>query len=424
MVRHNGGSTSILFALMIPVLFLFIGGAVDITLAMNERSRLQTTLDAAVLASASLTQSGDPETVITDWVNAHISESRAAAINLSIDIESTSNLNARRVDIIASGQVPTSVLAIFGINAMPIEARTSAFERINNVEISLVLDVSSSMGGSRIADLRDASRDFVNIVLGGERSQTTSINLVPYGGTVRLDETFYRFVDPSEGVSEGDWLGCLEYEDEDVEALDLDLAAYAPTLDFWKWNSTNPWCPPVESEALFLTNDAEELHERIDAFELTDGTGTDHGVAWGFRSLHPDWRGDLNGAFADRPAPFDSETMKVLVVMTDGGITAQFRPLTYLEDQPTRSNGANEWQMYSRNAARDNFEAVCDAAKAEGIVVFTIAFRVNQAWMRDLMEDCASSESHYFDVSTGDLEEAFASIAGRIERLRITAPPE
>lgn len=422
MLRNRSGAAGMMYALVLPVLMIFIGGALDVTYVMNERARIRHALDAAVLASASLTQSGDPEEVIQDWVTAHIDPVRANEMNLVVNVESSSSLNARRVDISARADVPTFILGMFGMDTIPVLAETSAFERINNVEISLVLDVSSSMGGSRIRDLRDASAEFVNIVLGGDRAETTSINMVPYGGTVRLDESFYRFVDPSAGVGEGDWLGCLEYEDEDVEELELDLASYAPTLDFWKWNRNNPWCPRPESEAVFLTNNVADLLERIEDFRLTDGTGTDHGIAWGYRSLHPDWRGRLNGSIADRPAPYTADTMKVLVVMTDGGITAQFRPLTYLEDESTRSRGANEFQMYTRNDARDNFTAVCDAAREDGIVVFTIAFRVNQSWMRELMEDCASSETHYFDVSTGDLEEAFASIAGRIERLRIVAP--
>ena len=69
----------------------------------------------------------------------------------------------------------------------------------------------------------------------------------------------------------------------------------------------NPWCPNEKSEAIFNSNDFEALKKRIDEFSLSDGTGNDHGIAWGLNALTPAWRGKLGGNYPARPADFDDD---------------------------------------------------------------------------------------------------------------------
>ncbi|MFC6687296.1 hypothetical protein [Jhaorihella thermophila] len=63
--------------------------------------------------------------------------------------------------------------------------------------------------------------------------------------------------------------------------------------------------------------------------------------------------------------------------------------------------------------------AICDAAKDAGIVVYTISFEAPSNGKAVLM-DCASSDSHYFDVKGLEIRDAFAAIASSIRKLRLT----
>jgi hypothetical protein len=64
-------------------------------------------------------------------------------------------------------------------------------------------------------------------------------------------------------------------------------------------------------------------------------------------------------------------------------------------------------------------ENICDAAKREGIVIWSIGFEVDLHGT-DIMKNCASSPSHYFDVDGGtELTDAFKAIAGQIHQLRL-----
>ena len=62
---------------------------------------------------------------------------------------------------------------------------------------------------------------------------------------------------------------------------------------------------------------------------------------------------------------------------------------------------------------------VCDAAKNNEIVVFTIGFEVTTS-SAQVMQDCASSESHFYRVEGVEISDAFNAIAQTIQRLKLT----
>ena len=64
-------------------------------------------------------------------------------------------------------------------------------------------------------------------------------------------------------------------------------------------------------------------------------------------------------------------------------------------------------------------KAICQAAKDQGIMVFTIGFEAPAAG-KDVLLKCASSDSHYYDVKGLEIADAFASIASAIRQLRLT----
>ena len=87
----------------------------------------------------------------------------------------------------------------------------------------------------------------------------------------------------------------------------------------------------------------------------------------------------------------------------------------------------NRWQQWFNNAktyknstAKDQrTKHICSSAKDEGIVVFTVGFEAPSRGQR-VLKDCASSDSHHFDVDGLEIEDAFASIAASIRKLRLT----
>jgi len=440
--RDMRGNVAVSFALSLTSLAGAVGGGLDYSRSSGIGTELQAALDSGVLAAASLTQNRSAEEVVRAYVEAAIGDHAGVMQTLNLEVTTDISLNSRRIGARASVQSPTTLLGVFGINQITVIRETEAVERARNIEVSLVLDISSSMSGSKIDSLRLAALDFVDTVLDADVSGTTSISVIPYGGTVRLPDTFFRFVTQGETYSPPgfdwqlpvpdrveDWNGCLEMNRNQVDRVALTPGGHGVMPDFTVWNRNNNWCPEDEgAEAIFMTNDRAALRGVISRFDnpiLSDGTGTDVATSWGVRALDPVWRGALGGEsdFFDRPAAHDDDaTMKVMVVMTDGGITQQRRPERGWDPErgPSHVGTRGTDDLYNTNEARRNFENLCGYANENGVVVYTIAFQVGGGRNRRDMEDCATSPAQFYDVQDLNIAAAFSAIAADLNQLRLS----
>ncbi|MDO6723187.1 pilus assembly protein TadG-related protein [Celeribacter halophilus] len=66
----------------------------------------------------------------------------------------------------------------------------------------------------------------------------------------------------------------------------------------------------------------------------------------------------------------------------------------------------------------DRLSDICTAAKNAGTIIFAIGFEAPDDG-QEVMQDCASSDSHYYDVEGTEISEAFAAIASKITELRL-----
>ncbi|WP_246057728.1 pilus assembly protein [Arenibacterium halophilum] len=62
---------------------------------------------------------------------------------------------------------------------------------------------------------------------------------------------------------------------------------------------------------------------------------------------------------------------------------------------------------------------ICGATKDKGVIVYTIGLEAPKVGLRTL-KDCASSDSHFFEVEGLDIADAFSAIATSIRKLRLT----
>jgi hypothetical protein len=486
MRREDGTITT--FALIIFVLMVAVGGiAVDIMRYETQRAQLQYTLDRAVLAAAAVTQPLDPTNVVENYFEVSGLE------NYRLEVTVEDQLNSRTVSAQAELEIDTLFMNMFGVRVLTSPAVGTAQEIIPNVEISLVLDISGTMrfeNPSRIERLRPAARNFMTRVLEGNRVETTTISVVPYAGQVNPGAEMFdlmggqrAYIDAydSDGqpVLDGDGNQVLQRRDHprshcvEIDAVDFAQpsipqgATFSQVPHFMNWTIDNPtmewgWCPLAadgatvhDASIMYMSNNETALHTYIDNLRLHDGTGTHYGMLWGLWLLDPgsNWAiqglnaaGIVHDDFADRPAAHnDPQTLKVIVLMTDGRITDQLRPrymdrtqspidardeddiflnhTQELRDQSRNSdcNGNNCYREFTSQSDNvDSFYSVCNRAKAENVIVFTIAFDLSPSdsgWRQ--MFDCASSEAHFYDVDGEGLDSAFQSIAGAINKLRL-----
>jgi len=463
-------------ALLIIPMITLAGGAIEVLRLSDCNMRLQGALDSATLAAASLTNQRDIEDTVNEYVAANMPAGGACS-NPTVTVNVATNaLNLKTVSISASVQMDTPLLSLIGQNTTTVGTVSTSEESAQDIEISMVLDISSSMRGSKLTNLKSAATKFVETMLDGSKADYTSINLIPFGGTVNVGERMYnRYVANEATPWAAPWpviywgagtritstpyvfdaevdpdfeeieyngknyvmpKGCLEHPSEDFDLNDIPLNSRGQVPDFWKWNRNNPWCPPMDTTAaIFNSNDETDLKDRINEMQLSDGTGMDIGAMWGAKALSPALRGDLGGDFPDRPADFDDpQTVKYAIFMTDGEITRQFRPndpmLRSVHNPPNQRNSRNQQTVTttgsfgsSPNTANNSiayFKRMCEDLKDENVQIFTIGFRIRQGSTADrLLEYCASRSTMYYFVEGLDIEEAFDSIAASINALRI-----
>mgnify|MGYP002653291698 FL=1 len=453
LAADRSGNVAILTALAFVPLMLITIGSLDVVRMTTAQAKLQSTLDSATLAAASLSNTGDIEDTVNEYVQANLPDV-APWTTLQLTIGNvTDTLNAKSVEITATVDIEMTILKLAGIDSTSVLASSVAQQAATNVEVAVVLDISSSMGGSKITSLRSAAKSFIDTMLNKDDRDYTSLSIIPFGGTVNIGDLYdtYAVNAATPGVIDlpdladyyvnknvpyrkfmfsGLRKGCIEYTDDDFDmtAIPANSRPQVPA-DFTKWNVNNPWCPSDDTAMLLNSNNATALKSLIENMDLSDGTGMDIGTLWGAKVLSSDMRGQLGGNFSDRPADFDDEdTLKVAVIMTDGEITQQFRPRVYTTTRiknKTQQTIVSKGNINTSSSKSDDavayFKRVCEYMKSNNVQVYSIGFRIKKASLADkLLQYCASSLSNYYFVEGLNIEDAFSAIATSINSLRIS----
>ncbi|WP_300516412.1 TadE/TadG family type IV pilus assembly protein [Aliiroseovarius sp.] len=355
--REEDGSF-IIFGLFIFVLMLMIGGlAVDLMRYETHRARLQATLDRAVLAAASMSQPLPPKQVVIDYFE----KAGLGGLITEGDITVEDHTTYRRVTADVDMVVSSTFLNFLGIEELTAPGYGAAEESASQTEISLVLDVSGSMGwssasgNSKIYELRRAAKQFVNILQcdPSDGTATTgctvefgkvSISLIPYSEQVLAGEALLaRMPDNVEVTAEHTSSSCINWQEADFGDTGLDLTdpnlILQRTGHFDPWRNANStpgsWTCKTNSwrEIMPFVAAHADLRDRIDQLGASGNTSIDIGMKWGTLLLDPSLRstltgliadGEVSNVFADRPFRYDERGIsKVVVLMTDGENTRQ-----------------------------------------------------------------------------------------------------
>ncbi|SIT16121.1 Flp pilus assembly protein TadG [Roseivivax lentus] len=447
-LRAEDGTMSYV-AIFGSIAFMTMGGiGIDLMHAEMKRNKIQATLDRAVLAAADLEQGLDPELVVRDYFDKMLMPD--ALTSVVVD----EGLNYRKVTGTALETMPSNFTKFVGIDTLKSDGTSTAEEYIQNVEISLVLDISGSMGqGEKMAQLRAAANTFVETVLAADNEGLVSISLVPYSEQVNAGPliTDTMNVNWQHGYSH-----CLEFPSTAFSSAALDTTATYEQTQHFQWNYygvnevVDTVCPQYSYERIqpFTSNEAA-LKNQIAKLEPRAGTSIYLGMKWGTALLDPSTRaindnviasGKGNANFAGRPFEYGREdTLKTVVLMTDGQHSKSFRISDWAYDSASdRETWArnNLWYYLQRNVSSRNWSnfyyqkqntelgdqllnGVCEAAKAQDIVIWSVGFEVTEHGAA-VMQNCASSPAHYFDAQGTEIEEAFHSIARAINQLRLT----
>lgn len=376
--------------LAIP-LCLFIGLAVDHSRALTLKARTLEALDAAALAAVRAMQaSGATDEEVIAIANRYFDErmARLATWAVTIDpLEITIDRGNDTVSLAASGKVDTYFARLANVDKLSVATTSAAVYGIKEIEVGLMLDVSGSMNDlGKIDDLKDAAKEFIDILMPGTPDAAKArVGLAPYSTAVNPGEYSVKAKGNS-GKTD-----CVS------ERKGANAFTDASPMTGQPFGSKPTSCP--DATVLALTDDKKKLAERIDSYEPGGMTAGHLGIGWAWYLVSPKWK-DFWPAESAPGAYDDKKVLKAVVLMTDGMFNQYY--------EPDNGNSAEQAQ------------ALCESIKSEKVLVFSVALQA-PASVLPVLKGCASSDTYFFDVSSGEqLSEAYAVIARKLTELRLT----
>ncbi len=368
-VKTEDGSLTILTLFLIIIIFMASGFAVDVMRYDRERAKLQYALDRAVLAAADLDQDLCPKDVVEDFLRKDGLEHYllSDSIKVTPDVCGSTSVTIegyRKVEASAQMNVETHFMKWSGVEAITTVATSVAEESIDDVEISLVLDVSGSMNSyNRIDNLKVAAKNFVQEMSDKTEDGKLSISIIPYATQVALPDFL---MDQLSTYGENPHANCINFSEADFATMTYDFGIVRPRTMHFTYDKTYDQRPDndivykevcdrrTNREMSVLQKDPEVLKAHIESFEAQGNTSIDYGLKWGLTLLDESFRpviANLAGThvpaeFATRPHGYTAgKSMKVVVLMTDGNSTSDYKV-----NSPYRSGPSILWWNGTKEA--------------------------------------------------------------------------
>lgn len=376
--QGEDGSILIFGLLLFTMVLLLVGVSLDVMRFETERTRAQYTLDRAVLAAADISQTTDAQTVVDDYFT------KAGIEHFEPVATATKGTYNEWKKVVGSLDVATDTwfMRMVGVDALKAGAAATAEEKIGNVEISMVLDVSGSMDdtvydsrgrdiGTKISLLRTAANTFVdtmftNVQGAGTNQGKLSISVVPYHQQVQLTSSFADYLNVTNEHSKST---CVDFFSSDYTTTAITDSQTLPRTAHADARSGSSTRSPSFRECysysyatmLPFSSNKTTIKNKISSLEAEGDTAIDIGAKWGIALLDPAMQDvveemiDDGGDAALSGRPFEwtyVDTMKIMVLMTDGQNTN-----TYAVREPYRSgpspmyvyqSGSTKYYLYHR----------------------------------------------------------------------------
>lgn len=431
--------------------------AIDTTSMVQKNGQLQDYLDSAVLAAAS---SGETK---KNKLKKIVKDSLEQNSGNNPDLKFKVKVINDEIVATASTVHKTSLMGIVGVKELPINVKSaSPVAQELPVNLALVLDSTQSMAGSNMSDLQDAAKTLVE-VMEKTNNPDTRISVVPFNSYVNVgmsrrsvgwmdvpadgpgparscyaEQTYTKTgctTVPTTGYNDGVPYATT-HESGCTTTATPTGATICPPPDNLVWNgcagsriapdnllttanASNP-IPGAMNEScgeelLPLTNNMDDVKDKIDAMVPTGNTYLPSGLIWGWRTLSP------TSPFTEA-ASSPTKMTRALVLMTDGANTMSQGLKSYSSD-PVYHRAYHPSDTTADNKAKARIEALCENVKADGITIFTVAYKLpaGSAAALDVLEACASNPSLAFEAkNTKQLKRTFKDIGKNLQVVRLS----
>ena len=475
LLGDRSGVAAVFLAVALVPLIGAVGLAVDSSLGYLLKTRMSKALDAAGLAAGRIALDDTAPAVARGFFDANFGTNLGATqlTDFKFELDATKHF----VTLSAQATTPTYFMRIFGQDQMTVASRTVIQRQTTGMELALVMDNTGSMwadpkgvtrtniAGTPFEAMRDAALDLVDIIYGDkDELDNVWVSLVPFVATVNIgtgrtgwlaagDRVISNPASFRPDLTGGGWKGCVmarAYPDDTSDAT----PTAAPFTSFFYPTSAsdNDW-PAINDDhkgsnaarkgpnlgcgtpITPLTASKATVKAGIDAMRpwRRGGTAGNLGLAWGWRTLSPNWRGLWGDA--DLPLDYDTDFMeKVVVVLSDGNNVFYDlgKPSDFTAYGRVNAPGPVGLNKATTTAGESVLNArmleTCAAMKQlvdnkPKVKIYTIIFNSGNppsTTTRELYQKCATNPAmYYYAPNNADLAKAFRSIGGQLANLLI-----
>lgn len=396
--KDCGGNVIMLFALAMVPLLVVAAFAVDSARQINTDRHLQSAIDAASLAGAramedsSITDAEIQLIALESYrANLDTAHNDAACQDATITV----NRTAGTVQVASNCDVQTMFGETLSPETVSVSSAATAQANVTKLDLALMLDVSGSMSGQKLTDLKTAAKNAAQALITPSTGDRVRISFVSYATSVNA------------GAYGNAALGRPANDDSDGDGLDT--VCVSERTGSAAWNSDKPelgkWvgdaassCP--SSSLLPLTNNLTTFETEIDSLVANGWTAGHLGIAWSWYLIAPSWADIWPAESVPLPST-EPHTVKAVILMTDGQFNTAY--------EPTMGN------------SNDQSKKMCDKMRSDNVLVYAVAFQAPTS-AKNTLKDCAGDDSRFFDASNGQqLLDAYAAIASQLSALTLVS---
>ncbi len=480
-LKNTAGSYGITMGMLSIPLLLSMGLAVDYSRYVSAESHLQELADGTSLTLAASREKDEAklQKMAEEFVASNVGKSKFDNVVVA-NLKTIDN----KIDLELKARIGTYFMGLVNIDTLDVEASALAERAVTGaVEMVMVLDNTWSMsevddaGVSKIATLKTAASSLASELLSNNEA-VVRVGLVPYGdyvnvGTAYRNESWLSVpadytVTPAPKVCETKMVSvtpceqnapkyaCTKYVDGVPEAatcggqctkngtptmVEKQVCTGGGSATNYKWygcvgsrmtgttrltdgSPTTKYPGYVETSQkclnpiVPLTTDKNTVLAAINGMVINIGSYKPYtyipaGLIWG-QNLLSDSKPFTEAAAYD---PDNITPRKVAVLMTDGDNTLQFRASDGRHVALSSSAATAVTQVAKTN---NDTKAICDYMKTNKIEIYTVAFMVDNADAKTLLQNCATDPEHYYDASDSEkLMSAFSGIAQSLSQVRL-----
>ena len=391
-VQNERANVTILFALMSLPMMAMVSLSIDNQRQTNLKHRIQHAVDMAALAGArSIFDPSFDDVRLSRFVFENYRENLATAPTDADCSAPIIQVDRTNDTVMVEGEclLPTTFgVGISGHRFLTTSARSNAKGGMSQADIALAIDVSDSMNmGGRLDDVKTAVENMTDLLINPLTGGSTRISFAAFSSSVNA------------GVYGNLAQGKARDDDSDGDGLNrvcvterTGSMAYTnapPGPGQWVGDDASAICQD-ETGVVPLSSDAAAFKQAVNALEAKNFTAGHIAIAWAWYLISPEWApiwtlppsstsGMPQPDTSAVPLPNDGQSHKAIIILSDGDFS----------------------QSYSGVPSFNQALRLCVAAKKDGVRIYSIAFKVSVPTAKYVLERCATSTDHYFDVSSG-----------------------